>query len=191
MDRLSAVACLLLLAACDSSGPASEQPGRVDAVLARVNKKTWSDVCDVTPAEPSAIRWPQLTQPVAAQRGSKFRWVNIWASWCKPCVEELPLLTDTLAGWRAHGQNVALTLVSVDADPASAADFFASRPQLPPSVRLQDSTAAPGWLAELGLGAGVSIPVHLVLDAQDKLLCARAGSIGNRDLEQFQKVLFP
>jgi thiol-disulfide isomerase/thioredoxin len=149
-------------------------------------------MCDVAPNTPSAVRWPELSSGnVAPQTGTSFRWVNIWASWCKPCVEELPLLTQTIGSWQAKGQRVALTLVSVDAEAESADKFLAARPELPKTARLKDSSAAPSWLTQLGLGAGTSIPVHIILDAQDKLLCARAGSIGTRELDQFQKLMFP
>lgn len=194
MDRLSVVVLVgaLELSACEEKSAAVEQqPGRVDAVITRTSKKTWSDVCDVAPTAPGAIKWPQLTGALPGSDGAKYRWVNVWASWCKPCIEELPLLTATFSSWRERGHTVALTLLSVDADASSAEKFLAGRPGLPPSARLQDASAAPGWLTELGLGAGTSIPVHLVLDAQDKLLCVRAGSLAQRDLEHFQKLLFP
>ena len=195
MDRLSAVVVIVALAAlaCEDKNSEAEQqqPGRFDAVRTRTSKKTWNDLCDVAPATLSALKGPELTAALPPTNGAKYRWVNLWASWCKPCIEELPLLAQTFSTWRAHGQPVALTLLSVDADASSADQFLASRPSLPASARLQDPSAAPGWLTDLGLGAGTSIPVHLILDAQDKLLCVRAGSIANRDLEQFQKLLFP
>jgi thiol-disulfide isomerase/thioredoxin len=193
MDRLSVVVLVSALAlACDEKNAATQQqPGRVDAVHTRTSKKTWSDVCDVAPTAPSALKWPQLTGELPGSEGARYRWVNVWASWCKPCIEELPLLTHTFSSWRERGQTVALTLLSVDADANSAEKFLAGRPGLPASARLQDASAAPGWLTELGLVAGTSIPVHLILDAQDKLLCVRAGSLAQRDLEHFQKLLFP
>jgi thiol-disulfide isomerase/thioredoxin len=194
MDRLPAVVLIgaLALGACEDKSAASEQqPGRVDAVLTRTSKKSYGDLCDVAPATPSAVAWPKLTEALPAANGAKYRWVNVWASWCKPCIEELPLLTQTFKSWRERDQAVALTLLSVDADAHSAQDFLAGRPGLPASARLADASAAPGWLTDLGLGAGTSIPVHLILDAQDKLLCVRAGSLAQRDLEQFQKLLFP
>jgi thiol-disulfide isomerase/thioredoxin len=181
----------MLAGACEENTAPDKQPGRVDAVLSHANKKTWNDVCDVAPASPSTLRWPQLTGAVPSSHGANYRWVNVWASWCKPCIEELPLLTQTFSTWRERGQKVTLTLLSVDADAQSADQFLATRPGLPPSVRLQDASSAPAWLSELGLGAGTSIPVHLILDAQDKLQCVRAGSLESRDLEQFQKLLFP
>jgi thiol-disulfide isomerase/thioredoxin len=193
MDRLSVVvATLCCLAACDNGTHTTENsPGRVETVLARSNK-TWSELCDVVPSRPSVVRWPELSSgSVAPQAGTSFRWVNVWASWCKPCVEELPLLTQTIRLWQDKGQRVALTLISVDAEAESADAFLSARPELPKTVRLKDSSAAPSWLTELGFGAGTSIPVHIILDAQDKLLCARAGSISTRELDQFQKLMFP
>lgn len=192
MDRLSVVVSASILAcACEENTAAEKQPARFDAVLSRADKKTWNELCDVAPPTPAALRWPQLTGPVPSSNGATYRWVNVWASWCKPCIEELPLLTQTFSSWRERGQAVALTLLSVDADAQSADEFLSSRPGLPTSARFQDASAAPAWLTELGLGAGTSIPVHLVLDAQDKLRCVRAGSISGRDLEQFQKLLLP
>ena len=195
MDRLSVVvAAMCCVSACDNDSAThatDNNPGRVETVLVR-GKKTWTDLCDVAPSTPSVVSWPELSSgAVAPQSGTSFRWVNIWASWCKPCVEELPLLTQTIRSWQDKGQRVALTLVSVDAEASSADDFLAARPELPKTARLKDASTAPGWLASVGLSAGTSIPVHIILDAQDKLLCARAGSIGNRELDQFQKLMFP
>ena len=60
---------------------------------------------------------------LAAFRGKPLL-VNLWATWCAPCVAELPTL-DALAKREAG----ALTVVAIsqDLDPAKAADFWAKR----------------------------------------------------------------
>ena len=195
MDRLSAVACALALglthAACDQheAADSGRAVGRVDAV--RGKRVSLSELCDVAPEPAKDFHWPALTEPARAQAGTKYRWVNVWATWCKPCVEELPLLSRSFADWQKRQQPLTLTLLSVDADPAAAQRFVAERPELPKTLVLQDSSAASSWLAELGLSASSAIPVHLVLDAQDKLLCARGGGIGPQDLDRFHRALFP
>lgn len=204
MDRLSAIvaACGYLASASlacdpahsDAGPPATLPPGRVDAVsphrASGKAKRGWNDLCDVVPSTPAPLPWPDLETAAPRQSDSQYRWVNVWASWCKPCVEELPMLVQTMAAWEKQGHKVTLTLLSVDADRA-AAEHFLEAHALPPSLRLQDSSDAPGWLSQLGLGEGSSIPVHLLLDAQDALLCARAGGVSRRDLDQWRKVMFP
>jgi thiol-disulfide isomerase/thioredoxin len=52
--------------------------------------------------------------------------VDIWASWCAPCMEEMPLLDD-MAG-RLKKKGVQIIAVSVDEDKESAQAFLSSRP---------------------------------------------------------------
>jgi thiol-disulfide isomerase/thioredoxin len=168
--------------------------GRVDAIRANAKKSQLADLCDVAPEPAKDFTWPELDHATAAQTGSQYRWVNVWATWCKPCVEELPLLARTFAGWRQKKHPIALTLVSVDADAAAPEQFLAAHrdwTDVPPNVALKDPSAANSWLASTGLASGSAIPVHLILDAHDKLLCARSGGISAQDLERFQHALFP
>lgn len=51
--------------------------------------------------------------------------LDIWASWCGPCKEELPLL-DEMAG-RLSGTGVAIVAVSIDEDPQAMSDFLGLR----------------------------------------------------------------
>lgn len=48
--------------------------------------------------------------------------LDIWASWCGPCKEELPLL-DELAE-RLHGQDIDIIAVSIDEDKAAMNEFL-------------------------------------------------------------------
>ena len=52
--------------------------------------------------------------------------VDIWASWCAPCMEEMPLL-DEMAG-RLKEKGVQIIAVSIDEDKDSAQTFLSSRP---------------------------------------------------------------
>jgi thiol-disulfide isomerase/thioredoxin len=52
--------------------------------------------------------------------------VDIWASWCAPCMEEMPLL-DEMAG-RLKEKGVQIIAVSIDEDKESAQTFLSSRP---------------------------------------------------------------
>lgn len=194
MDRLSAVIALgLLTAGCDGSaaGSGTVTGQRGEAIHTSAKKNQLAELCDAAPEPAKEFSWPELDTPASAQKATRYRWVNVWATWCKPCVEELPLLTRTLKDWQQRQHPVTLTLVSVDADAPAASAFMAERPQLPASRALKDAGSASSWLTTLGLGSGSAIPVHLILDAQDKLLCARSGGISAQDLERFERALFP
>lgn len=56
-----------------------------------------------------------LKKQIAARKG-KVVVVNFWATWCKPCVEELPLL----ARWQKQFGAKGLVIMPVSADTGSA-----------------------------------------------------------------------
>ncbi len=53
--------------------------------------------------------------------------LDIWASWCGPCKEELPLLDDMAARLKEKG--VEIVAVSIDEQRADAESFLSSRPK--------------------------------------------------------------
>ncbi len=57
--------------------------------------------------------------------------LNIWATWCAPCVQEMPTLAKLNAAMQ--GQPVVVIPISVDTkdDEANAESFIAKRPPLP------------------------------------------------------------
>lgn len=191
--RAAAVGCLLATFPGCGDGAASAPPAaepRVNAVMANTKKSSFDDLCDLAPDPAKPFTWPELAE-TAPPSAATFRWVNVWATWCKPCVEELPLLARTFADWKKQGQEVELTLVSVDADAQAAKDFIAERSGSPPTLQLKDATKAGAWLEQVGLASGASIPVHTVLDARGNLVCARAGGVSAAHLERFRHVMFP
>jgi thiol-disulfide isomerase/thioredoxin len=52
--------------------------------------------------------------------------LDVWASWCAPCKEELPMLDDMAEPLRARG--VEIVAVSIDESKADAELFLRSRP---------------------------------------------------------------
>jgi len=98
---------------------------------------------------------------LAAFRGRPFL-VNLWATWCGPCVVEMPAL-DALAQRNPEGQGLQVVTVSQDMEGRQkVTDFFAARnfQRLQP---LLDSQM--GLMTALGLD---TLPTTILYDAQGR-----------------------
>jgi thiol-disulfide isomerase/thioredoxin len=171
---------------------------RVNAPGAAKRTAAADDFCDVSPAPAAAPAFtlPALAAPGAAPAAAAapspaggWRWINVWATWCKPCLEELPLLQRWPAQLTQDGIKVALQMVSVDQEEAPLTSFRQRHPQLPAAARLADPAALGPWLAGLGGRADSSIPIHILVDPAGKVRCVRAGTVTPSDYRRLAAVL--
>ena len=79
--------------------------------------------------------------------------VNLWATWCGPCVEEMPAL-DALQGLLG-GDDFQVVTISLDRQVTDAQDFFAQM-ELQNLPLIHDSSfASPGLVGAIGLPMSV------------------------------------
>jgi thiol-disulfide isomerase/thioredoxin len=194
MDRLPAVAVAAALAAfaCDKDSPAPT-PSRVEGAKVRQNKGASSaGFCDVHVADDSgpALALPALAGArLAAQVPGHWRWLNVWATWCKPCVEEVPRLTRWRGRLAAAGHPVELAFVSVDESSDDVADFRKLHPEMPDSPRLADASKQGAFFIALGLDVASPIPIHVFVSPSGHVRCARAGAVGEQDYPAIERLL--
>jgi thiol-disulfide isomerase/thioredoxin len=115
--------------------------------------------------------------PLNAERPGAAQWINLWATWCKPCVEELPMLVRFEERLSRSGIALSLRFVSVDDSAETVAAFRAAHPNIPESPRLVDATALAPLVQSLGLDAGAGLPIHAFAGPDGKLRCVRAGAV--------------
>lgn len=72
------------------------------------------------------------TFDLAAQRG-KWVIVNYWATWCVPCIKEMPDISRFVA---AHKNVVAIGLAYEDSEPADIRAFLAKHPVVYPIAQV-------------------------------------------------------
>jgi thiol-disulfide isomerase/thioredoxin len=107
---------------------------------------------------------------LAALRG-KVVVVNFWASWCAPCVEELPVL----GALALRGRDDVVVLGVNYMEPRSTIDAFAREHPLPyPVLRDRDGAAFKAWTA------GV-MPTTVLIDRQGRARWRTAGAIDPND----------
>lgn len=117
-------------------------------------------------------------------------WVNLWATWCKPCVEEMGLFGRWGEALAKDGLPVNMELWSIDA--GSDEDALRARVQngLPGAARWVASDADFATFVEgVGLDKTAAIPIHILVDPAQNVRCVRVGSIHPEDYAQVKGIV--
>ncbi|MFO6445695.1 TlpA family protein disulfide reductase [Erythrobacter sp. NE805] len=154
---------VLVLAGCDRPEGAPTQPGaEAGASSAKVDRSKAG-----TPLPALAFKDPAgRTLDLGAQDGPVL--INLWATWCAPCVKEMPQL-DALAG-ELEGEVKVLTVSQDVRGPEVVTPFFAKggyrklEPWLDPETELAAQFTPEGVL-----------PLTILFDASGKEVLRVAG----------------
>jgi thiol-disulfide isomerase/thioredoxin len=184
--RTGLAGCLLALCAagCDGSSSAPPPPpvaSRFEAVKAAApSSDQLAGFCDKSaqPQQGAAFRFPAVEGSAPAGAGQeRFLWLNIWATWCKPCVEEMPMIASWQKRLASEGKALDVQFVSVDEDAAAVPAFRTQHPSAPPSLHIADPKALAPLIAELGLDSGAGLPIHVFVEKGARVRCVRAGAV--------------
>ena len=112
---------------------------------------------------------PQLEERVRQNDDNTTLVINFWATWCKPCVEELPSF-DELSQQYA-GQNVQVLLVSLDFKSKLQTGFipFLKAHRLQSEVILFADQDANNWIPRIHEAWDGAIPATIVLRGSTKM----------------------
>jgi thiol-disulfide isomerase/thioredoxin len=136
-----------------------------------------------------ALPGPQtFTRPAAQNPG--WTWVNLWATWCRPCVEELALLDRWQSALEKDGLPIRVELWSVDDDEGDLAAWLKKHP-MPGTVKWLKGGAAdlPAVLGPMQVPANSPIPVHALVDGKGKLRCVRVGAVHDEDYAAIKAII--
>jgi cytochrome c biogenesis protein CcmG, thiol:disulfide interchange protein DsbE len=112
---------------------------------------------------------------IAALHDGKPLYLNFWASWCPPCVREMPHI-DAL--YRQYGDQINFAAVTID-DNADDAQTFLTKTGLTVPVYTGDLQRL---AADYGLSA---IPVSVLIAADGTVLAQTMGGMDAAALEAF------
>lgn len=180
---------LLVFAACSTapSSPPTKAPSRVDTVAAPVKKAASPEAfCDSRGG--GKFTWPELDGATPPETPG-WTWVNVWATWCKPCVAEMPMIQEWAKKLNAAGTAVSQQFLSVDGKAEDLTAYYGAHPDAVKSPRLKDITLLTPWLEGQGLDASAALPLHLFLDETDTIRCVRMGAVGENDYDAIAAVL--
>lgn len=131
----------------------------------------------------TSVTGAQLTDAVRAAKSPAVI-VNMWATWCVPCIEELPDLLRLHDSYRAQG--VKLFLVSWDTDAKLAQRFLASKKVDFPSFIKDGAESDPKFIEAIEDKWSGALPATFLFDRDGKLVQMWEGK---EKYETFEKKL--
>ncbi len=157
------------------------------------------NLCEAELAQP-ARRFPAgAFTPVAAAGsappasripadGGRWTWINLFASWCGPCKEEIP----RLRGFEQKlASNLEVAFVSLDDDGRSLTQYLEA--QGAAGVRsaywFQPGKAREGWLASFHLKDPPELPAQVLLDPTGKVRCVVGGAVDDADFARVAAIV--
>ena len=148
-----------LLAGCDRQSAPPAQPGEEAAgagseQLAGTLDRSFAG----EPVPAVTLTDPEGATLALGDTGGKPVLLNLWATWCAPCVAEMPLL-DALAG--ELGEDVRVLTVSVDMQGAEAVEPFFAANSFANLPRWMD----PANDLAFAYGGGAALPLTVLYDA--------------------------
>ena len=109
-------------------------------------------------------------QPMNQWRG-RLLVVNFWATWCAPCIEEMPDLQKVQGEYAKHG----VTIVGLAIDNASAVKRFRDEQKVDLPL-LVAGAAGPELLRQLGNASG-ALPYTVLLDRSGRVVRSKLGRL--------------
>jgi thiol-disulfide isomerase/thioredoxin len=118
-------------------------------------------------------------------KSDKIQIVNFWATWCGPCVKELPLFEKLTA---EHHENINVTLVSMDLDldpnPEKVYKFIA-RKNIKSSVVLLDAKDPNSYINKIEKAWSGALPATIIINQKTGQRKFIEKELHEGDLEKF------
>lgn len=149
-------------------------------------------LCDVAHGEDGPVIAIPAGELIRDGAQGGWTWVSLWAAWCTPCIEEMPLLERFAASQQGAGKRIAPLFLSIDDDRRQLDRFMASKPGQNIRARvvhLPEGAGRTQLYAALGVDDPPALPVQALLDSAGRLRCLRKGAVTERSLAEAAKLI--
>jgi thiol-disulfide isomerase/thioredoxin len=133
-----------------------------------------------------SINEKQVTELKASLKGNVVL-VNLWATWCGPCVKEFPHLLKLQKLYEEKGVKVVFISVDEPEDTENAVRPFLQKQKVTFTTYIKDGDDD-SFIDAIGTGWRGAIPTTFIFDRTGKQV---ATLIGERDFNTFEGVIKP
>lgn len=131
-------------------------------------------------AEPTTL---QQFQRQLAEKSEKILVVNFWATWCAPCIHELPLFEKL--SWENNDVTVLLVSMDYDLDEDIAkVERFIARKKLRSKVLFLTADNPNSWIDKIEKRWSGALPATLVINSKTNKRQFVQGEVGEGQLEK-------
>jgi thiol-disulfide isomerase/thioredoxin len=111
-------------------------------------------------------------EPLLTTEDNRTYVVNFWATWCKPCIEELPYFEDL----QAENKDIKVILVSLDFPDKLESQLkpFIAEKQLKSQVVLLDDPYENEWIPKIDSTWSGAIPATLIFNKSKRAFYERS-----------------
>jgi thiol-disulfide isomerase/thioredoxin len=123
-------------------------------------------------------------QNILEQKSEKIQVINFWATWCGPCVKELPLF-EKLNSEARPGVDIKLVSLDLDLDPNPDKVYkFISRKNIRSEVLILDEKDPNSWIDRVDKEWSGSLPATLIINQRTGKRKFIATELREGDLER-------
>jgi cytochrome c biogenesis protein CcmG/thiol:disulfide interchange protein DsbE len=170
----------VIVAGCKKKEP--EPPQQVEQAEVKAEEKTTKPSGDKAPPSPGAKPAPSFTlqdlkgnQVSLSDFKGKVVVLDFWATWCPPCVKEIPHFIELYEQYKDQG--FAMVGISLDREGVSVVKSFAQKYKINYPILMADGQVDKAY------GGIASIPTTFVIDSAGNI---RQKYIGYRDKAVFE-----
>ncbi|WP_343487817.1 TlpA family protein disulfide reductase [Allomuricauda sp. d1] len=126
-------------------------------------------------------------KPLLNKEDDKTYIVNFWATWCKPCIEEMPYFEKTYAEQKQNGVELVLVSLDMPAMWKTRLEPFVEKRGLQGKVVILDDPKMNDWIPKVDENWGGGIPATLIYNKEKRAFFERGFTYEelNEELKKF------
>jgi thiol-disulfide isomerase/thioredoxin len=118
----------------------------------------------LTAAQPKVLKLAELERLIKTP-SEQIQVINFWATWCGPCIKEMPLLEKV--GQERSDVNIILVSMDLELDPNPNKVFrFVELKQIKSTVFILDAPDPNSWIDRIEKQWGGGLPATLVINTR-------------------------